>query len=831
MASQMGLNNDDVKIDVELQVYYSSTSNPLAANCLSDKISIAGGRGGQPTGSSGPDLGLPACCVRAQSGACVSECQNNPTNSHVGSICSRADTDLILNCTTDDCGFMLCKGNFDNALKLQSDSNCTIYENYRTCLSNIRNDCLAYQLAINKAMQTVASVILNDCTTKAPSTAPATTQPPTTKRITPTPMISNPDEKYVRQCCIRQGFTGACDTACAMAYANGFDQAPNATLYPAVNKTCIPEAAFQSCLRELIFKTTAAPDTPEPFPTSAPLIQQFFNALIECSKQHGGDAQCTNSLKYPVSDGAAVYANCVMNKPGVERCFGDTLPRFFDADILNSGCCSKASPASCQTACNQEIRKVWEAVFKVTKVEGDPLESVINTFDEALTNACPNKTNLLECGEPQYNGLTLDAIDAAMRSCCDTKRPKTFTCQRTCSDLKASNSKIPNFQSCFTYQEAEYLSCIISASNTTAFGLRQLFRSQFYDQYRYTDVASCCSRASSTACRDSCPAAVASDTVPQAWYSSCRSNPLEENLLSCISDVTYGPCDGSGCFDNQQFCHGFNNKTETFRLCGTLLDGLAAAAYNEWLIDNEMTVDKSSVALKPLSSCRSDEFKALACFLMAQPCHQTNALSLICWKDCVELFTSCKSVNESLSAEDICRRIGSTSSANDCFSLSTFTSAPSKLLLRRIAVQLELTNKKYTIALEDYGSDEYQTLKTLVENEFEGLFQSAGAPGGQTVEVKGFSRSADGNVVVNFTITSRSFTQEPTLEVLLSIIQNAVQKGQVGELEISEGSLAFQVEIPGETVNAGGSGAFVLMASYKLLLTGLLVYLTSIFSK
>jgi hypothetical protein len=44
MASQMGLNNDDVKIDVELQVYYSSTSNPLAANCLSDKISIAGKR-------------------------------------------------------------------------------------------------------------------------------------------------------------------------------------------------------------------------------------------------------------------------------------------------------------------------------------------------------------------------------------------------------------------------------------------------------------------------------------------------------------------------------------------------------------------------------------------------------------------------------------------------------------------------------------------------------------------------------------------------------------------------------------------------------------------
>ena len=50
-------------------------------------------------------------------------------------------------------------------------------------------------------------------------------------------------------------------------------------------------------------------------------------------------------------------------------------------------------------------------------------------------------------------------------------------------------------------------------------------------------------------------------------------------------------------------------RTETFRLCGSLLDGLAAASYNEWLKDREMTVGRSSVALKHLSSCKSNEFK------------------------------------------------------------------------------------------------------------------------------------------------------------------------------------------------------------------------------
>ena len=74
-------------------------------------------------------------------------------------------------------------------------------------------------------------------------------------------------------------------------------------------------------------------------------------------------------------------------------------------------------------------------------------------------------------------------------------------------------------------------------------------------------------------------------------------------------------------------------------------------------------------------------------------------------------------MNESLSAEDICRRIGSSSSASDCFAFKTFTSAPAKLLLRSVAVRLELTNKKFTNALEDYGSEEYQILANEVKTE------------------------------------------------------------------------------------------------------------------
>ena len=60
--------------------------------------------------------------------------------------------------------------------------------------------------------------------------------------------------------------------------------------------------------------------------------------------------------------------------------------------------------------------------------------------------------------------------------------------------------------------------------------------------------------------------------------------------------------------------------------------------------------------------------------------------------------------------------------------------------------------------------------------------------------------SAGGNVFVNFTITSRSYSQEPTIELLRGVVERAVQTGEVGELQISEGSLSFQVLIAGETI-------------------------------
>ena len=65
----------------------------------------------------------------------------------------------------DDCGYVRCKGNFENDMRNQHESNCTTYERYESCLNQIRIDCLAYQSDINSAKQAVATLILDDCTT------------------------------------------------------------------------------------------------------------------------------------------------------------------------------------------------------------------------------------------------------------------------------------------------------------------------------------------------------------------------------------------------------------------------------------------------------------------------------------------------------------------------------------------------------------------------------------------------------------------------------------------------------------------------------------------
>ena len=51
------------------------------------------------------------------------------------------------------------------------------------------------------------------------------------------------------------------------------------------------------------------------------------------------------------------------------------------------------------------------------------------------------------------------------------------------------------------------------------------------------------------------------------------------------------------------------SRQEQFRLCGTLLDGLAAATYTEWVTDRMMTIGGTQVALKDVASCDMTQFK------------------------------------------------------------------------------------------------------------------------------------------------------------------------------------------------------------------------------
>lgn len=93
-----------------------------------------------------------------------------------------------------------------------------------------------------------------------------------------------------------------------------------------------------------------------------------------------------------------------------------------------------------------------------------------------------------------------------------------------------------------------------------------------------------------------------------------------------------------------------------------------------------------------------------------------NWVSLLnCRDDCTRLFSSCKAANESLSAEDICRRLGS--SADNCIDLDTFATSSGQLIVRVATVTLELTNKPYTLSLDDYGSADYRMLKGQVKTE------------------------------------------------------------------------------------------------------------------
>ncbi|XP_062511259.1 uncharacterized protein LOC134187157 [Corticium candelabrum] len=811
------------KIDIQLNVYYTSTVNQMASDCVGDKISVAGGTGPISTLPPETNPALPACCVSATDSTCRSDCQASP-NFAALSRCALQDINRIVNCTADSCGFDICEQQYMQDKRGGLTDMCSILSNYETCLNGIRSDCVGYVSRIQQAKMDVAGNLSSMCSTTAPPTLAPTTQVLTTKPTTPTPIIGNPKERDVAHCCQAQSaIAGECLHMCAVSYPRGFESTPSPENYTELELVCIPDIGFQRCLRE-----RAAPSTVHPFtaiPTSLPVINQLYEQLKECADEYGGGVDCVNSLKFPVTNPQTTIDNCITNKPGVERCFHDTSSLYFHSDFPHSSCCEQGMGGACQGACRRGITAVWTALFGITDIDDD---SSLYTAEEALLSSiqstCPNLKDIEKCADdtPNYDGPSIETIETAMNVCCTSSPPKGLGCRSVCEVLRQRDVGRPNFEFCFTEQETDFLRCAIVGSQTNAMTLRNLLRSQFYDQYKYKNVSSCCIDAQSTQCTTACPTAL-QGMGSAAWYSNCRSNTAESALLTCVSNVQYGPCDGSGCRDDMQFCNGFNNRQEQFRLCGTLLDGLAAATYTEWVTDRMMTIGGTQVALKDVASCDMTQFKTLACFRMAQPCHRDNDLAFICRDDCVDLFTKCKSVNESLSAEDICRRLGS--SQTECFELSSFTSS-TQLIVRSATVQLELPTKIYTIALQDPGSQTYQMLSSEVKSSFESLFVSA--PGVQSIDVVGFSGVVGGLVVVNFTLTSRSYSNEPSIESLLLTLQASVDRGEVGTLDVATGSLQYQIR---EGAGSTPSGFAVVMASYELLLTGVLLCLTFMFNK
>ncbi|CAJ0966381.1 unnamed protein product [Ranitomeya imitator] len=118
----------------------------------------------------------------------------------------------------------------------------------------------------------------------------------------------------------------------------------------------------------------------------------------------------------------------------------------------------------------------------------------------------------------------------------------------------------------------------------------------------------------------------------QEFDLSCEYNPMETQMLTCLSDVRE-PCQ-LGC-RNLTYCTNFNNRpTELFRSCNAQSDQGAMNDMKLWE-KGSIKMPFMNIPVLDIRKCHPEMWKAIACSLQIKPCHSKSRGSIICKRlDC-----------------------------------------------------------------------------------------------------------------------------------------------------------------------------------------------------
>uniref|UniRef100_A0A673C786 Reversion-inducing cysteine-rich protein with Kazal motifs n=1 Tax=Sphaeramia orbicularis TaxID=375764 RepID=A0A673C786_9TELE len=190
----------------------------------------------------------------------------------------------------------------------------------------------------------------------------------------------------------------------------------------------------------------------------------------------------------------------------------------------------------------------------------------------------------------------------------------------------------------------------------------------------------CCSKANTSLCRDMCQE-ISTNWGSQTWQDFdqlCEYNPVETELINCLSDVRE-PCQ-LGCKD-LHYCTNFNNRpTELFRSCNVQSDQGAMNDIKLWS-NGTIKMPFMNIPVLDIRKCLPDMWKAVACSLQIKPCHSKSRGSIICKSDCVYILTQCgdrKRFHEGQTPERICELLSPMDDPERCIPLHRYLT-PSSL--------------------------------------------------------------------------------------------------------------------------------------------------------
>ncbi|CAB3384758.1 Hypothetical predicted protein [Cloeon dipterum] len=329
-------------------------------------------------------------------------------------------------------------------------------------------------------------------------------------------------------------------------------------------------------------------------------------------------------------------------------------------------CCLPANSKECRNAC--------AAVFRSERTPDRETR-------EAVREACAERSPRVHQCVKNHTKLTPAHNTDKYLHCCE--RSDDSNCTKTC--LRAMRTMTTDREIVDTLRDggcgdpmgSDMVWACFMQTGQTAPGRKSSGTSGEVSRIDRTGIDSakliCCSQASSGSCYRLCRLTFFNDwnRLIGSFYSDCLSQPSEERLVRCITEVEE-PCE-LGC-DGLSFCTNLNHRpTQLFRSCSRQFD--EAAQLDVALRQQQGFINMSSFLLpmRNISQCSPETWKAVACVLHTKPCHPASHISNICYEDCLDLLNECVDdtrLPQGSTPESLCSRLSPQGAS--CISLQDF---------------------------------------------------------------------------------------------------------------------------------------------------------------